>query len=103
MDPTLKPQKILILKEEKYMLEVLKDISCYKCLVGIIFLYLVVFIKQLLVALVGSGRNCGFVLAPLDDCDFTVRAWQVCSLLSPGFWAKKEQDNLFRFPALCRY
>ena len=72
-------------------MEVLKDISCYKCLVGIIFLYLVVFRKQLLVALVGSGRNCGFVLAPLDDCDFTVRAWQVCSLLSPVFWAKKER------------
>ena len=28
-----------------------------------------------------------FVLAPLDDCDFTVRAWQEYVLLSPGFRA----------------
>lgn len=45
-------------------------------LVGIVFLFLVIFREQLLAALVGSGGNGGFVLAPLDDCDFTVRAWQ---------------------------
>ena len=45
-------------------------------LVGIIFLLLVVFREQLFAALVG-GRNGGFIVAPLDDCYFTVRAWQV--------------------------
>ena len=58
-------------------------------LVGIVFLLLVVFRKQLLAALVGSGRNSGFIVAPLNDGDFTMRAWQVCALLSPGFRAKK--------------
>ena len=56
-------------------------------LVGIVFLFLVIFREQLLAALVGSGGNSGFVLAPLDDCDFTVRAWQEYVLLSPGFRA----------------
>ena len=56
-------------------------------LVGIIFLFLVVFREQLLAALVGSGRNGGFIVAPLNDSDFTVQAWQVCALLSPGFQA----------------
>lgn len=72
-------------------------------LVGIIFLLLVVFRKQLLTALVGSGGNSGFIVAPFDDCDFTVRAWQVCALLSPGFRAKKIAEYLFRFSAwVCR-
>ena len=70
-------------------------------LVGIIFLLLVVFREQLLAALVGGGRNSGFIVAPLDDGDFTVRAWQVCALLSPGFRAKKEQDNFFSFLLGC--
>ena len=56
-------------------------------LVGIILLFLVIFREQLLAALVGGGRNSGFIAAPLDDGDFTVRAWQVCALLSPGFRA----------------
>ena len=56
-------------------------------LVGIVFLLLVVFREQLLAALVGGGRNSGFIVAPLDDCDFTVRAWQMCALLPPEFWA----------------
>ena len=55
--------------------------------VGIVFLLLVIFGEQFLPALVGGGRHGGFVFAPLDDCDFTVRAWQVCALLSPGFRA----------------
>lgn len=58
-------------------------------LVGIVFLLLVVFREQLLAALVGGGRNSGFVITPFDDSDFTVRTWQVCVLLSPGFRAKK--------------
>ena len=62
-------------------------------LAGIVFLLLVVFREQLLAALVGGGRNGGFIVAPLNDCDFTVRAWQMCALLSPGFRAKKEQDT----------
>ena len=66
-------------------------------LVGIVFLFLVVFREQLLAALVGGGRNSGFIVAPLDDGDFTVRAWQVCALLSPGFRAKKEQDTFLDF------
>ena len=70
-------------------------------LVGIIFLLLVVFREQLLAALVGGGRNSGFIVAPLEDGDFTVRAWQVCALLSPGFRAKKEQDNFFSFLLGC--
>ena len=49
----------------------------------------VVFREQLLAALVGSGGNGGFVITPFDDGDFTVRAWQECALLSPGFRAKK--------------
>ncbi len=57
--------------------------------IGIVFLFLVVFREQLLAALVGGGRNSRFVFTPLDDGDFTVRAWQVCALLSPGFRAKK--------------
>ena len=72
-------------------------------LVGIVFLFLVVFREQLFAALISGGRNGGFIVAPLDDCDFTMQARQVCVLLSPGFRAKKEQDNLFRFPALCRH
>ena len=56
-------------------------------LVGIIFLFLVVFREQLLAALVGGGRNSGFIVAPLDDGDFTMRAWQECALPSPGFRA----------------
>ena len=59
--------------------------------VGTIFLRLVVFREQLFTALVGGGRNSGFIVAPLNDCDFTVRAWQVCALLSPGFGAKKSR------------
>ena len=58
-------------------------------LVRIVFLLLVVFREQLLAALVGSGGNGGFVITPFDDGDFTVRAWQECALLSPGFRAKK--------------
>ncbi len=42
----------------------------------------------------------GFIVAPFEDGDFTVRAWQVCVLLSPGF-RKKERDNPSGFPALC--
>ena len=60
-------------------------------LVGIVFLFLVIFRKQFLTALVGGGRNGGFIVAPLDDGDFTVRAWQVCALLSPGFRAKNSR------------
>ncbi len=56
--------------------------------VGIVFLFLVIFREQLLAALVGGG-NSRFVFTPLDDCDFTMRAWQECVLLSPGFRAKK--------------
>ena len=58
-------------------------------LVGIVFLLLVVFREQLFAALVGGGRNGGFIVAPLDDGDFTMRAWQEYVLLSPGFRAKK--------------
>ena len=60
-------------------------------LVRIVFLLLVVFREQLFAALVGGGRNSGFIVAPLDDGDFTVRAWQVCALLSPGFGAKNSR------------
>ena len=60
-------------------------------LVGIVFLLLVVFREQLFAALVGGGRNGGFVFTPLNDCDFTVRAWQACALLSPGFRAKNSR------------
>ena len=56
-------------------------------LVRIVFLFLVVFREQLLAALVGSGGNSGFIVAPLNNGDFTMRAWQVCALLSPGFRA----------------
>ena len=70
-------------------------------LVGIVFLFLVVFREQLLAALVGGGRNGGFVVAPLNNCDFTVRAWQGCALLSPGFRAKKEQDTFSDFLLGC--
>ena len=70
-------------------------------LVGIVFLLLVVFREQLLAALVGGGRNSGFIVAPLNDGDFTVRAWQVCALLSPGFRAKKEQDTFSDFLLGC--
>ena len=56
--------------------------------VGIVFLFLVIFREQLLAALVGGG-NSRFVFTPLDDCDFTMRAWQECVLLSHGFRAKK--------------
>ena len=42
-------------------------------LVGIVFLLLVVFRERLLAALVGGGRNSRFIVAPLDDGDFTVR------------------------------
>ena len=69
--------------------------------VGIVFLFLVIFREQLLAALVGSGGNSGFVITPLDDGDFTVRTWQVCVLLSPGFWAQKKQDNFFSFLLGC--
>jgi hypothetical protein len=73
-------------------------------LVGIVFLFLVVFREQLLAALVGSGGNCGFVITPLDDCDFIMRAWQECVLLSPGFRAKEKAGYIFRFPAwVCRW
>lgn len=58
-------------------------------LLGIVFLFLVIFREQLLAALVGGGRNSGFIVAPLDDGDFTMRAWQEYVLLSPGFGAKK--------------
>lgn len=58
-------------------------------LVGIVFLFLGIFREQLLAALVGGGRNSGFIVAPLDDGDFTMRAWQEYVLLSPGFGAKK--------------
>ena len=56
-------------------------------LVGIVFLLLVVFREQLFAALVSGGRNGGFIVTPLDNGDFTVRAWQVCALLPPGFRA----------------
>ena len=70
-------------------------------LVGIVFLFLVVFREQLFAALIGGGRNIGFIVAPLDDGDFTMRAWQVCALLSPGFRAKKEQDTFSDFLLGC--
>ena len=70
-------------------------------LVGIVFLLLVVFREQLLAALVGGGRNSGFVITPFDDGDFTMWAWQVCALLSPGFRAKKEQDTFSDFLLGC--
>ena len=60
-----------------------------------------IFREQLLAALVGGGRNGGFIVAPLNDGDFTVRAWQVCALLSPGFRAKKEQDTFSDFLLGC--
>ena len=59
-------------------------------LVGIVFLFLVIFREQLLAALVGGGRNSGFIVAPLDDGDFTMRAWQEYVLLSPGFGGQKK-------------
>ena len=59
--------------------------------IGIVFLLLVVFREQLLAALVGGGRNSGFIVAPLDDGDFTVRTWQVCALLSPGLGKRKSR------------
>ncbi len=59
--------------------------------IGIVFLLLVVFREQLLAALAGGGRNSGFIAAPLNDGDFTVRAWQACALLSPGFRAKNSR------------
>ena len=55
--------------------------------VGIVFLFLVIFREQLLAALAGSVGNSRFVFTPLDDCDFTVGAWQEYILLSPGFRA----------------
>ena len=58
-------------------------------LIKIVFLLLVIFREQLLAALVSGGRNGGFIVTPLDNGDFTVRAWQVYVLLSPGFWVKK--------------
>jgi hypothetical protein len=67
-------------------------------LVGIVFLFLVIFREQLLAALVGGGRNSGFIVAPLNDGDFTVRAWQECVLLSPGFRAKKSRITCLDFP-----
>ena len=54
--------------------------------IGIIFLLLVVFGEQFFPALVG-GRHGRFVFASFDDSDFTVRAWHMCALLSPGFQA----------------
>ena len=68
--------------------------------IGIVFLLLVVFREQFLAALVGGGRNSGFIVAPLNDCDFTVRAWQVCALLSPGFRAEKKQETFFQISCL---
>ena len=62
---------------------------------------LVVFREQLLAALVGGGRNSGFVITPFDDGYFTMWAWQVCALLSPGFRAKKEQDTFSDFLLGC--
>ena len=64
-------------------------ISVMLLLMGVVFLFLVIFREQLLAALVGGGRNSGFIVAPLDDGDFTMRAWQEYVLLSPGFGAKK--------------
>ena len=59
--------------------------------IGIVFLLLVVFRGQFLAALVGVGRNGGFIVAPLNDGDFTVQAWQVCALLSPGLGKRKSR------------
>ena len=67
-------------------------------------LFLAISRKQLFAALAGSGRNSGFVFAPFIDGDFTVRAWQICALLSPGFWASKKQGCFFWFPvSVCRW
>ena len=70
-------------------------------LVGIVFLFLVIFREQLLAALVGGGRNSGFIVAPLDDGDFTMRAWQEYVLLSPGFGAEKKQETFSDFLLGC--
>lgn len=86
-------------------------------LVGIVFLFLVIFREQLLAALVGGGRNSGFIVAPLDDGDFTMRAWQEYVLLSPGFGAKNSRipfqisclgvplmgGGLFNFLIVCQF
>ena len=70
-------------------------------LVRIIFLLLVIFREQLLAALVGSGGNSGFVFTPLDDCDFTMRAWQVCALPFSRIGQKKKQDTFSDFLLGC--
>ena len=65
--------------------------------IGIIFLPLVIFREQLFAALVGGGRNSGFIVASLNDGNSTMRAWQVCALLSPGFRAKKSRITCLNF------
>ena len=55
-------------------------------LVRIISLLLIIFREQLLAALV-DGRNSGFIVAPLDAYDFTMRSWQESALLSSRFRA----------------
>lgn len=64
-------------------------------------LFLAISRRQLFAALAGSGINSGFVFAPFIDGDFTVRAWQICALLSPGFWASKKQGCFFGSLFLC--
>ena len=66
-------------------------------LVGIVFLFLVVFREQLFAALVGGGRNSGFIVAPLNDGDFTVRAWQVCPSFLPDSGHRKSRIPFFSF------
>ncbi len=48
-----------------------------------------------------GGRNGGFVVAPLDDGDFTMRAWQMYTLLSHGFRTQKKQDSFSDFLLGC--
>lgn len=86
-------------------------------LVGIVFLFLVIFREQLLAALVGGGRNSGFIVAPLDDGDFTMRAWQEYVLLSPDSGQKNSRipfqisclgvplmgGGLFNFLIVCQF
>lgn len=65
--------------------------------VGIVFLLLVVFRKEPLATLIGSGSNGGLAVTALDDFDVIVWAWQVWFLLSPGFGHKKSREPKIDF------